>query len=161
MGADRADFKYGLHALLRKRNAELDTVKGELALANLHVEARERDLESRSAHVRQLESHQRDSSRDGAAIDIDARMRLHLCLRNAVIQQQEQAAQLEQARARQEKVIEKLREAREALKAIERHREQSVERFHLEQLRKEQLATDDLYLAGTPARRSTPSARER
>jgi hypothetical protein len=146
-GSNPTPFRYGLQALLRKRCAELDLVREELAVANERFDMRARALEAQAAQVAQLETHQRDLSRGGASIDVEARMRLHHCLRSAVLQKEQQAVQLEQARQHRENVIAQVRAARQALKAIERHREQSQGQFDVEQLRKALLATDELHLS--------------
>jgi hypothetical protein len=147
MTTDCAPFKYGLQALLRKRCAELDLAKEELALANERYEKQARALEAQTAQVTQLERHQRDLSRGGASIDVDERMRLHHCLRSALLQKAQQALQLEQARQHRESIIAQVRAAHQALKAIERHRQQSQEQFNGELLRKALLATDELHLS--------------
>jgi len=140
-------FRYGLQALLRKRCSELDLAREELAVANERFEAQERALETHAAQVAQLESYQRDLSRGGANIDVEGRMRLHHCLRSALAQREQQAVRLEQARQQRESVMAQVRAARQALKAIERHREQSMGQFNVEQVRKALLATDELYLS--------------
>jgi flagellar export protein FliJ len=144
-------FIYGLHSLLRKRSVELDLAREQLAEASAHLERLAREWELSSARLVQLESEQRNLSRQGALIDVDARMRLHACLREALVTRQQQATQLEQAKAQHEKAIEALRAARQELKAIERHREQAAAQFDTEQRRKAQLETDELYLSNTRA----------
>jgi len=142
----RASFTYGLHALLRKRSVDLDLKKEELVEASARLAARVHALEHSSAQLAQLEREQRNLSRQGAAIDVDARMRLHVCLTEAVVKKQQHAAQLAQARATQEQALESLRAARQELKAVEHHREQATARFDVEQRRKTQLESDELYL---------------
>jgi hypothetical protein len=142
-----ARFRYGLQALLRKRCAELDLAREELAGANERLESQTLALEARVAQVAQLETYQRALSRGGASIDVEERMRLHDCLRSAVLQKEQQAVQLEQARQQRESALAQVQAARQALKAIERHREQSQEQFNVEQLRKGLLTTDELHLS--------------
>lgn len=142
-----SSFRYGLQALLRKRCSELDLAREELAAANERFAAQERALEVQAAQVAQLESYQRDLSRGGANIDVEGRMRVHHCLRSTLLQREQQAVQLEQARLHRESVMAGVRAARQALKAIERHREQSVGQFNVEQVRKALLATDELHLS--------------
>jgi hypothetical protein len=146
-GSNPTTFRYGLQALLRKRCAELDLVRAELAVANGRFESQARALEAQAAQVAQLQTCQRDLSRGGASIDVEERMRLHHCLRSAVLQKEQQAVQLEQARQHRENVMAQVGAARQALKAIERHREQSQGQFNVEQLRKALLATDELHLS--------------
>jgi hypothetical protein len=150
-GSNSPRFRYGLQALLRKRCAELDLVREELAVANERLETHTRALEAQAAQVAQLEIYQRDLSRGGASIDVEERKRLHDCLRSAVLQKAQQAVQVEQARQQQESVLAQVRAARQALKAIERHREQSQEQFNVEQLRKALLVTDELHLSSLRA----------
>jgi hypothetical protein len=137
-------FRYGLQALLRKRTSELDLARAELALANERFDVQTRALDAKVAQVVQLETYQRDLSKDGASIDVEGRMRLHQCLRSAVLQKEQQAVVLEQARQHRENAITQVRAARQALKAIERHRENSIGQFNVEQTRKALLATDEL-----------------
>ena len=152
-GAKPAPFRYGLEALLRKRCVELDFAREELAVANERFEACTRALETQVAEVAQLETYQRDLSRSGASIDVEERMRLHHCLRSAVVQKEQRAAQLEQARQQQDNAMAQVSAARQALKTIERHREQAREQFNVEQVRKGLLATDDLHLSSLGANR--------
>jgi flagellar biosynthesis chaperone FliJ len=142
----RTTFTYGLHALLRKRSVDLDLTREELVEASARVEAQVHALELSSARLAQLESEQRNLSRPGAPIDVDARMRLHVCLTEAVVKKQQHTAQLDQAKALQEQALESLRAARQELKAVEHHREQAAARFDTERRRKAQLDTDELYL---------------
>ena len=151
-GANSTLFRYGLQALLRKRCAELDVARAELAVANERFDSQARALEMQAEQVAQLQTWQRDLSRGGASIDVDARMRLHHCLRSAVLQKEQQAVQLENARQHQESVIAQVRAARQALKAIERHREQSQGQFNVEQLRKALLVADELHLSSLQTR---------
>jgi len=151
-GSNSMLFRYGLQALLRKRCAELDLVRAELVVANERFDSQARALQMQAAQVAQLQSCQRDLSRGGASIDVDERMRLHRCLRSAVLQKEQQAVQLENARLHQESVIAQVRAAHQALKAIERHREQSQGQFNVEQLRKAHLAADELHLASLQTR---------
>jgi hypothetical protein len=151
VASDGRVFRYSLQALMRKRQSELDTRKGELATAKLRVTEQTRELEGRAAELRELEDYQRALSTDGALIDVNARMRLHHCLSHAVSRKQRQVAQLAQAREQEEKILEQLRAAREALQTVERHRERSAGQFDAEGLRKTQLTMDELYLL----RRST------
>jgi hypothetical protein len=151
-GSNSMRFRYGLQALLRKRCAELDSVRAELAVANERFDSQARALELQAAQVAQLQTCQRDLSRGGASIDVDERMRLHHCLRSAVMQKEQQAVQLENARQHQESVVAQVRAARQALKAIERHREQSQGQFNVEQLRKALLAADELHLSSLQTR---------
>jgi hypothetical protein len=151
-GSNSTLFRYGLQALLRKRCAELDQARAELAVANERFESQARALEMQAAQVVQLQACQRNLSSDGASIDVDARMRLHDCLRSAVLQKEQQTLQLENARQHQESFIAQVRAARQALKAIERHREQSQGQFNVEQLRKALLATDELHLSSLQTR---------
>lgn len=153
-GSNSTLFRYGLQALLRKRCAELELAAAELAVANERFESQARALEMQAAQVAQLQTCQRDLSRGGASIDVDERMRLHHCLRSAVLQKEQQAVQLENARQHQESVIAQVRAARQALKAIERHREQSQGQFNVEQLRKALLATDELHLSSLRTRQA-------
>jgi flagellar biosynthesis chaperone FliJ len=146
-GANPTLFRYGLQALLRKRTSELDLAREELAAANEQFETQARALEVQEAKVTQLEAYQRDLSKDGASIDVEGRMRLHQCLRSAVLQKEQHAVQLENARQHQENAVRQVRAARQALKAIERHREHSVGQFNLEQTRKALLASDELHLS--------------
>jgi hypothetical protein len=146
-GSNSTLFRYGLQALLRKRCAELDLVRAELAGANERFDTHARGLEAQAEQVAQLQTCQRDLSRGGASIDVEERMRLHHCLRSAVLQKEQQAVQLEQARQHRENVIAQVGAARQALKAIERHREQSQGLFNVEQLRKALLAADELHLS--------------
>jgi hypothetical protein len=146
-GSNSTLFRYGLQALLRKRCAELDLVRAELAGANERFDTHARALEAQAEQVAQLQTCQRDLSRGGASIDVEERMRLHHCLRSAVLQKEQQAVQLEQARQHRENVIAQVGAARQALKAIERHREQSQGLFNVEQLRKALLAADELHLS--------------
>jgi hypothetical protein len=134
----RTTFTYGLHALLRKRSVDLDLTREELVEASARVEAQVHALELSSARLAQLESEQRNLSRQGAPIDVDARMRLHVCLTEAVVKKQ--------AKVLQEQALESLRAARQELKAVEHHREQAAARFDTERRRKAQLDTDELYL---------------
>jgi flagellar biosynthesis chaperone FliJ len=145
-------FTYGLHALLRKRSVELGLAREHLAQARTHVEARTLELELSSTRLVQLESEQRNLSKHGAVIDVDARMRLHACLTEARSTEQQQAAQLENATALQESALDALRVARQELKAIERHREQAAAQFDTQQRRKTQLETDELYLCNARAK---------
>ena len=85
-GSNSMLFRYGLQALLRKRCAELDLVRAELVVANERFDSQARALQMQAAQVAQLQSCQRDLSRGGASIDVDERMRLHRCLRSAVLQ---------------------------------------------------------------------------
>ena len=151
-GAKPAPFRYGLEALLRKRCVELDFAREELAVANERFDGCTRALEAQAAQVAQLETCQRDLSRSGASIDVEERMRLHHCVRSAVLQKEQRAAQLEQARQQRDNAMTQVGAARQALKAIERHREQRQEQFNVEQVRKGLLATDDLHLASLGAR---------
>lgn len=153
-----SSFRYGLQALLRKRCSELELAREELAVANERFEAQERTLEAKAAQVAQLESYQRQLSRGGANIDVDERMRLHHCLRSALSQREHQAVQLELARQHRESVMAQVRAARQALKAIERHREQSVGQFNVEQVRKALLATDELHLSTLRSKRTAGTA---
>lgn len=146
-GSHPALFRYGLQALLRKRTSELDLAREELAVANERLDMQARALEAREAEVSQLETYQRDLSKGGTSIDVEGRMRLHQCLRSALLQKEQQAVQLEKARQDQESAIAQVRAARQALKAIERHREQSLGQFNVEQTRKALLATDELHLS--------------
>ena len=146
-GSNSTPFRYGLQALLRKRCAELDLVKEELAVANERFDTHARALEAQAAQVAQLEAYQRDLSRVGASIDVEERMRLHRCLRSAALHKEQLAVQLEQARQHRENVVAQVRAAHQALKAIERHREQRQGQFNVEQLRKGLLATDELHLS--------------
>ncbi len=157
MQSTRTVFRYGLQALLRKRSAELDALKAELAAAKVQVAEQTSALEHRSAELADLEQYQRTSSREGAAIDVDSRMRLHLNLSEAIAQRQLQAARLSQAREHEDQIMDQLREARQALEILERHRERTAAQFDTEQVRQAQLATDDLYLSNRQAR----AARER
>jgi hypothetical protein len=167
-GSRPALFKYGLQALLRKRSAELDLAREALSEANERFDTQARALQVREAQLAQLESHQRHLSRDGASIDVEERMRLHQCLRSALLQKHQQTVQLEQARQHRESTLAQVHAARQALKAIERHREESVGQFNVEQLRKGLRATDELHLAslrsrasaGTPIQLSTLLASE-
>jgi hypothetical protein len=150
MAADSSNattFRYGLQALLRKRCAELDLVRADLAIANERFAAQARALAAQEEQVALLQTCQRDLSRGGVSIDVDAITRLHQCLRSALLQKEQQAVQLENARQHQESVIAQVGAARQALKAIERHREQSQGQFTVEQLRKALLATDELHLS--------------
>ena len=140
-------FRYGLQALLRQRCADLDLLKETLSAANQRVAAQAREFDAQSARFAQLQDYQRELSIAGAAIDVESRMRLHNALLNTLSQKERQAAQLQQARAHQEKVIDQVRGARQALKAIERHREQRAEQFKMEQVRRSHLATDELHLS--------------
>ena len=142
-----SSYRYTLQALLRKRCAELDVVKEELAGVNSRVAAHVQMLDTKAARLLQLENAQRDLSQGGAIIDVEARLRLHQCLRSALLEKEQQAAQLRQAQQQQDEVMDRVRGARQALKAIERHREQSVGQFKLEQQRKAHLAADELHLA--------------
>jgi hypothetical protein len=148
---DRSIFKYGLQALLRKHLAELDGVKVELSAAIQQVDVHTRELQTQSTVVAQLHSQQRDLSKPGALIDVEARMRLHDCLRNAVLVRARQSAQLDQSTRDREQVAGRLQTAQQHLQAIERHREQALAQFAMEQLRKAQLATDELYLSNRHA----------
>ena len=142
----RTTFTYGLHALLRKRSVDLDLTREELVKASASVEVQVHALQLSSARLAQLESEQRNLSRQGAPIDVEARMRLHVCLTEAVVKKQQHAAQLDQAKAMQAQALESLRAARQELKAVEHHREQAAARFDTEQRRRAQLDTDELYL---------------
>lgn len=146
-GSNPALFRYGLQALLRKRTSELDLAREELAVANERLDMEARALEAQEAQLAQLETYQRDGSQDGASIDVEGRMRLHQCLRSAVLQKEQQAVRLEKARQHQENAIAQVRAARQALKAIERHREHSMGQFNVEQTRKALLASDELHLS--------------
>lgn len=149
-------FRYGLQALLRQRFAELDLLKETLAAANLRVATQASELDAQSARLANLQDYQRELSIAGAAIDVGSRMRLHEALLNTLAQKEQQATRLQQARAHQENIINQVRGARQALKAIERHREQRAEQFKMEQVRRSHLATDDLHLS-TRRVRSTAS----
>ncbi len=151
MDSTRSKFIYGLQALLRKRSAELQRLKEGLAAATSRVIARTRELEACSAQLRELENYQRALSGAGADIDIAARMRLHESLRSGLLQKNDQAALLEQARAHEEKVIDELRGARQALQAVERHRERANAEFRKSQQRQALRAADELYLANRHA----------
>lgn len=151
-------FRYGLQALLRKRTTELDLAREELAAANERYDREARALEAQEAQVVQLETYQRDGSQDGASIDVAGRMRLHQCLRSAVLQKEQQTVQLEKARQHQENAIAQVRAARQALKAIERHREHSMEQFNVEQTRKALLASDELHLSTRRPRSNAATA---
>lgn len=146
MRPDRATFRYSLQALLRKRQAELDNLKAELATAKTRVAEQTREWEARAAELSELEDYQRALSADGAAIDVDARMRLHHRVSHALSQKQRQTALLAKAKEHEDQVLDQLRAAREALETVERHRERSADQFHADGLRKTQLDSDDLYL---------------
>jgi flagellar biosynthesis chaperone FliJ len=147
----RGSFIYGLHGLLRKRGLDLELAKEGLAAASAHLAARTRELELSSARLMELEGEQRTLSQQGTLIDVDVRMRLHACLREAVVRRKQHATQLEQATAQHQKAHDVLLTAHQELKAIERHREQAVAQFDTAQRRRAQHETDELYLSNARA----------
>lgn len=144
-------FAYSLHALLRKRSADLEQLKESLVAATSLVTARVRELEARCAHLRELEEYQRARSSAGAQIDVAASMRLDTSLRSELIRKAQQALLLEQAQQQREQVIGELCRARQALKAVERHRERALGAFRIEQQRRALRVADELYLANRQA----------
>jgi hypothetical protein len=151
-------FRYGLQPLLRKRSSELDRAREGLAAATQQLEARERELQEQVLLVQQLQDYQRDLSKVDISIDVDAQLRLYECLCSAVAQKEQRALQLDQARKHHETVIDQVRVAQQALKALERHREHAAQQYQTEQVRRNHGASDELHLAtrrtGTPGRLS-------
>jgi hypothetical protein len=148
---ERAEFAYSLHALLRKRSADLDQLKESLVAATSLVAARERELQARAAQIRELEEYQRARSSAGAQIDVAASMRIATSLRSELTRKAQQALLLGQAQQQREQVIDELCRARQALKAVERHRERALAGFQIDQQRQALRAADELYLANRHA----------
>lgn len=140
-------FDYSLTALLRQRGMEFDQAKEDLIRAKEKVTVRTRALAAQTAQREALEQAQRDESQSGLGIDVSARLRLHDCLRSAHLREAESVEEVERARAEQESALEKIRLARLALKANERHQERALARFETDQQRGALRAADELYLA--------------
>jgi len=149
-------FRYALQPLLRKRSSELDRAREDLAAAALQVDTRERELREQVARVEQLQDHQRYLNGAGTIIDVDARLRLYDCLRSTLVQKERYAAQLQQAQRHHDAVIDQVSLARQALKALERHRENAHQQHRAEQVRRGHDASDELHLAGR--RSASPDA---
>ena len=140
-------FTYSLAALLRQRCMEFDQLKEELARVRERVATRTRALETQAAQVQALEDTQREASQSGLNIDVSWRLRLHDCVRVAQVRHAEYASEVERAQADQQSAIEKVRLARLAVRANERHRERALVRFKGERERGALRAADELYLA--------------
>jgi hypothetical protein len=140
-------FEYSLTALLRQRSLELDQLKEELARAQGRVATRSQALATQAARLQALEQAQRQASQSGLSIDVSGQLRLLDCLRLAQVHRAECAAEVERARAEHDKTLDKVRLARFALQANERHRERALTRFNTEQAREALRAADDQYLA--------------
>jgi hypothetical protein len=149
-------FHYELHALLRKRGAELQALQGELAAARAEVEQRRQNLERQRAVLVELESLQRQQCQDGQIIDVDARLRLHHCQGTARAQVNEHARALAHAQARWESALGRVSAGCQTVRALEQHRDASKMQFVALGVRKELAAADELYLANQrrPAHRN-------
>lgn len=148
-------FRYPLQPLLRKRSSELDHAREALAAAVLQLDTREREVREEVARVQQLQDYQRDLSTGGAPIDIEARRRLYECLGSAVAQKEQRAASLDQAKQHHAAIVDRVRVAQQALKALERHREHSERQYDQDQARRSYGTSDELHLA---IRRTTGSS---
>ncbi len=152
MAENNGKFHYSLQALLRKRRLELDTAMAELSEAQVQRERKINELGAARAALQELENLQRNWCQQGRSIDIDARMRIHLCIRSALLQVDERAKQLDQANARFEVTLGRVNAARRAMHALEDHRDSRRLQFEAARLRREHAAADELYLANQQAR---------
>jgi hypothetical protein len=145
--AAQGGFDYSLTALLRQRSMELDQLKEELARAKGRLASRSQALATQAARLQSLEETQRQASQSGLSIDVSWQLRLLDCVRLAQVQRAECAAEVERAKTEHEMTLDKVRLARLALRANERHRERALTRFNIERARDALRAADDQYLA--------------
>jgi chromosome segregation ATPase len=145
-------FRYSLNALLRKRRSEFDTVMAELAEASAQRERRRQELGRDRASLQGLEDLQRTLCRQGHVIDVDARMRVHLCIHAAVVQVNERIKELERADARFETLLGRVSAARQAVRALEDHRDSRRRLFDAACMRRDHAIADELYLANQQSR---------
>lgn len=140
-------FEYSLTALLRQRSMELDQLKEELSRTKARLANRSQALAAQAARLQSLEETQRQASQSGLSIDVSWQLRLLDCVRLAQVHRAECAAEVERAKTEHEMTLNKVRLARLALRANERHRERALARFNTEQARDALRSADDQYLA--------------
>ena len=140
-------FRYSLHALLRKRRAELDSLTAELAAARTAVEQQQRELEGARAVVAELEQMQRHLCQQGQSIDLDARWRLYHCQGRAAAQVGEHTRGLALAQGQWHAALSRVHSGRQAVRALEEHRETRARQFAAVSVRQDLAVADELYLA--------------
>jgi hypothetical protein len=84
---------------------------------------------------------------------------LYDCLRSTLTQKEQYAAQLQQAQKHHDAMIDQVSLARQALKALERHRDNALQEHEAQRLRRGHDAGDELHLASR--RSASPAAPDR
>lgn len=143
----RKRFAYALDSLLKKHESEIDALRPELQQLDRVIVHRQKEIEDQNARANAAQREIVDLSRESSAIDLERRRNAQLFARHALQEAECTQAEMSRVEGLRHQVVRQLVAKRQALRAVEKHRDKRAKEHELQNLKREEAETEEIWLA--------------